>query len=89
MKRIQLFGMGTIKRQAELLTDGEEELLWQTGKLGHSPQTLVDTMIFMNRMLRSGVEHCNLRHDPPQIEKLGERAYLKYMEDISKNHPGG
>ena len=30
--------------------------------------------------------------DPPQIELIenpGERAYLKYSEDISKNHPGG
>ena len=47
-------------------------------------------MVFMNGMyfaLRSGDEHRNLRHDPPQIElteKRGERAYLKYMEGISK-----
>jgi hypothetical protein len=57
----------------------------------HSPQTLVDTMVFMNGMyfaLRSGGER--LRHDPSQIElieKPGERAYLKCTEDISKNHP--
>ena len=95
MKRIQSLGIGTKKRQAEPLTD-EEEMLWQTGQLGdHSLQTLVDTMVFMNGMyfaLRSGGEHRNLRHDPPQIElieKPGERAYLKYTEDISKNHLGG
>ena len=42
--------------------------------------------------LRSVGDHCNLRHAPPQIElieKPGERAYLKYTEDISKNHPRG
>ena len=42
--------------------------------------------------LRSGAEHRQLRHDPCQIElmeKHGERAYLVYKEDISKNHPGG
>ena len=96
MKRIQSLGIGTKRRQAEPLTCEEEEMLWQTGQLGdHSPQTLVDTMVFMNGMyfaLRSGGEHRNLRHDPAQIElieKPGERAYLKYMEDISKNHPGG
>ena len=50
------------------------------GNLVTSPQTLVDTMIFMNGIyfaLRRGGEHRNLRHDPPQaelIEKPGERA---------------
>ena len=46
----------------------------------------------MNFALRSRGEHHNLRHNPPQIElieKPGERAYLKYTEDVSKNHPGG
>ena len=42
--------------------------------------------------LRSGQEHRQLRRSPPQIELVerpGERAYLKYQEDVSKNHPGG
>ena len=52
-------------------------------------------MIFQNGLyfaLRSGSEHRNLRNSPCQIqlvEKQGERAYLQYNEDISKNHPGG
>ena len=94
IKRIQSLGIGTKRRQAEPLTC--EEMLWQTRQLGdHSPQTLVDTMVFMNGMyfaLRSGGEHRNLRHDPPQIElieKRGERAYLKYIEDISKKSSRG
>ena len=43
-------------------------------------------------LLRSGSEHRNLEHNPSQIElieKPGERAYLQYTEDISKDHPGG
>ena len=38
--------------------------------------------------LRSGSEHRNLRHKPSQItlfEPLGQRAYLCYVEDVSKN----
>ena len=42
--------------------------------------------------LRSGQEHRNLRFDPAQVEFIespGQRAYLRYTEDISKNNPGG
>ena len=96
MKKVQSLGIGTKKKQAEPLTSEDEEVLWQAGELGdHSPQALVHTMLFMNGMyfaLRSGSEHRNLWHNPSQIElieKPGERAYLQYTEDISKNHPGG
>ena len=96
MKRLQSLGLGTKKRQAEPLTEAEENLLWSSGILGdHSPQALVDTIFFMNGIyfaLRSGQEHRKLRSDPPQIELVehpGERAYLQYREDISKNNPGG
>ncbi len=64
--------------------------------LGSSnPQALVDTMLYMNGLyfaLRSGAEYCQLRYESCQIElveRQGERAYLKYTEDISKNKPGG
>ena len=42
--------------------------------------------------LRSGNEHRDLRHNPCQIqlfEPPGERAYLRYTEDTSKNRLGG
>ena len=40
--------VGSKKRQAEVLTEGEE-LLWQKGLLGDvTSQTLVDTMVYMN-----------------------------------------
>ena len=43
MKRLQSAGVGSKKRQAEVLTEEDEELLWQKGLLGDAtPQTLVD-----------------------------------------------
>ena len=96
MKRVQSKGIGSKKRQAEPLTVEEEELLWESGQLGHhSPQALVDTMFFMCGIyfaLRSGQEHRMLRFQPSQIELIeqpGQRAFLRYTEDISKNNPGG
>ena len=59
------------------------------------PQSLLDTMVYCCGLffaLRSGNEHRRLRHTPCQIqvvERPGERPYLLYTEDISKNHPGG
>ena len=50
-----------------------------------SPQSLVFA-------LRSEDEHRQLRSHPFQIqviERPGHRAYLEYVEDSSKNRPGG
>jgi len=58
MKRLQQEGVGSIKRQAETLSEAEEDNLWAMGLLGdHSPQTLLDTMVFYTGYyfaLRSG-----------------------------------
>ena len=96
MKRLQRTGCGSKTRKAEPLTEDEEEILWQIGLLGkYSPQALVDTMLFMNGIyfaLRSGKEHRQLRADPCQItahERPSTHPYLKYVEDVSKNRPGG
>ena len=76
MKKIQLLEIGTKKKQAEPLTIENNEVLWQTGQLrDHSPQALVDTMLFMNGMyfsLKCGSEHQNLRH-----ESITNRAHWK------------
>ena len=64
--------------------------------LGDStPQSLLDTMLYMNRLyfaLCGGHEHRILWHKSSQIyltEKPGERPNLMYVEDVSKNYPGG
>ena len=45
MKRLQSKGVGSKKRQAEPLTEDEEEKLWETQQLrAHSPQSLVITI---------------------------------------------
>ena len=92
MKRLQQKGAGSQKKQAEILTENEEEMLWSKGFLGDSsPQSLLDTMVFYNA-LGDGKEHRQLRSHPCQItliEHPGEKAYLKYVEDISKNRKGG
>ena len=96
MKRLQSCGKGSTKRQAEPITLEDEDLLWEKGLLGDAtPQTLVDTMVVYNGRnfaLQSGDEHRQLRLNSSRIElmeKSGERLYLKYVEDISKNRLGG
>ena len=78
--------------------DLTEDLLWAKGLLGgETPNMLLDTVVVYNGLyfaLRSGGEHCLLRHSPCQVEvveKPGERPYLVYHEDrdTSRNHPSG
>ena len=49
MKRLQSKGLGSTKRQAEILTRDDEEKLWREGLLGDTtPQQLLDILIFYN-----------------------------------------
>ena len=97
MKRLKRAGVGNSKKQAEPLSEEEEEeLLWTKGVLGdHSAQALLNTVFFFNGVcfaLRSGGEHRELRFKNSQIqlvEKPGKKAYLVYTEDASKNNQGG
>ena len=95
-KRLQAKGLGSKQRQAEPITEEEEDLLWEKGLLGdYNPQALLNTVIYMNGLffaLHSGNEQHSLRFSPSQIQVVmrdGERPYLLYTEDCSKNHPGG
>ena len=70
--------------------------MWQKGLLGDSlAQVFLETMVFycgLNFALHSGKEHRQLRQHPCPIELLecpGQRSYLQYTDDMSKNHPGG
>ena len=81
MKRLKSAGLGSKPKQAEPLPEEDEEKLWQAMVLGdHSPQALLNTMIYMNRVyfaLCSGAEHRQLRHKPCQIQVMdaeGDKA---------------
>ena len=51
MKRLRAAGVGTVQQKAEPITLEEEEVLWQRGILGDStPHSLLDTMLYMNRL---------------------------------------
>ena len=96
MKHLQSASLGSKKRQAEVITEEEEEKLWSTGQLDDSsPQQLLNIILYYCGLyfaLRSGKEHRQLCRSPPQIElfeRPAERAYLRYSEDVSKNHPRG
>ena len=96
MKRLKAAGIGSRAHKAEPLTPEEEEMLWEKGVLGdHSPQALLNTVFYQNGVnfaLRSGNEHRQLRYKDCQIqvfERPGERPYLQYVEDVSKNNQGG
>ena len=55
-------------------------------------ETLLSTMVYMNGLyfsLRGEIEHRNLWHEPFQVQLFEIPAYLKYSENVSKNHPGG
>ena len=87
MKRLQGQGVGSKRRQAEPITQEEEEVLWKKGMLGQDTgRALVDTMLYMCGTyfaLRSGQEHRALRFSPSQIElfeKPGEKAFLDILK---------
>jgi hypothetical protein len=64
MKETARSGLGSSKRQAEIITAEQETLLWEKGLLGSdSPAHLLDTIFSfgLHFVLRAGQEHRNLR----------------------------
>ena len=65
MKRLIAQGSGVVVKEADAFTEDQVKKLWNLKLLGdHSPQVLLDTMMFMiwrNFSLRSGKEHRNLQ----------------------------
>ena len=96
MKRLNGTGNYLNKKQAQPITQEQENRLWELGLLGdHNAQVLINTIVYQVGYffaLRSGNEHRRLRHHPSQIqlyEPPGDRAYLVYREDVSKTNQGG
>ena len=101
MKERAAAKIGTVKRQAEVLTYDYENELWENGSLGeHNPDILRSTVMFLigiHCILRAGDEHYYLRRDMPnqpsqlQLKKnsKGQRC-LVYTEDtVTKANDGG
>lgn len=96
MKERTSAGIGTSKKKAEIITEGEEDDMWTKGVLGmETPKRLLDTLVYLiglNFAFRAGLEHRNLRWANPQLTIVssgdGGEA-LRYAEDVSKTNQGG
>lgn len=89
-------GIGICKKQAEVITATEEELLWTKKALGgHTSRALIDTLVFYNGLhfaLRSGKEHRDLNIDQIKVKEPNENTefyVLEYHENVSKTNFGG
>lgn len=96
MKSRTQAGIGTEKRQAQIITKEEENIMWQKGILGmETPRRLLDTLVYLiglNFAFRAGMEHRRLRWENAQLSliktEFGKEA-LRYREDVSKTNQGG
>ena len=95
MKRVLSKRTGSLKKQAEVITEGEDELLWKRGLATwryYTPES-ARHIVYYNALyfaLRSGKEHRQLRSDPCQIklvEPAGEdriSSMLKMFQKIGQ-----
>ena len=71
MKRLTSKGLGCEIKQAEPITEEEEELMWSKGVLGDTdPKTLLNTLFFLLGKfftLRSGEEHRSRTFDQIRV----------------------
>lgn len=98
MKDLSKLGLWINKKQALIITEEQENLLWQRNILGSAnAQQLLDTMVYMvglNFALQTCQEHRNLRigeHSQLMLKtsRVDGKRYLQYREDISKCVTGG
>lgn len=95
MKRLTAKGLGCEIKQAEPITEDEEQLMWTKGVLGDTdPKTLLNTLFFLIGKffsLRSGEEHRSLTFDQIRVNKGSdkERSKLQYTSFGEKNYAGG
>jgi hypothetical protein len=97
MKSLSKQGIGLKRRQADIISIDQENIMWQKEILGSdSPKRLLDTLLYsigLNFALRAAQEHRNLRvgeHSQLTIKTSPNNVrYLEYREDVSKCNPGG
>ena len=94
MKELKATGNFEAK-QAEPITHDVEDLMWQKGLLGDSnPKKIAwhTYMYILSRLVRSGQEHWQLRHQPSQLRLVQPPCGdpdLVYEEDVSKTNQEG
>ena len=76
-------GIGSITSQAEVITPGQVEYLWQNGFLGSdTPELLRNTILFVFGncfALRAGQEHRNLRMKNSQLSLHTDESGAEYL----------
>jgi len=89
IKRSASQGLSLQSKQARVISEEMENVLWSRGLLGDkSPTTLLNTMVFvlgMHFALRGREEHRCLRHRPSQITvhtAADGQRYLEYREVV-------
>ena len=93
LKQLLADGIGAEKKQARVITEEEEGILWEKKVLGcHSPTSLLHTIFYFCGMyfcLRGGAEHRELKLSQleVQVSSNGVKC-LVYREHGSKNHQG-
>ena len=92
VRQLREEGIGAAVKHTEVLSYEGEELLWDRGLLGvASPRSLFNTVFFMNGKvlcLRGGREHKDLKLSQFTFGKEGDREFVVYTENGSKNRCG-
>ena len=92
-KQLSSQGLGNHPNKSEVLTTTDEDILWTSGQLGfHNPQSLFNTIWFMNTKLfgfRGGHENRQLNWGDItlHIDSAGDE-YLQFRERLSKTRQG-
>ena len=94
MKLSSQSGIGIHTKSAEVLSNDEEELLWNSSQLGSdNPTCLLNTLFFLNGLyfaIRGGDEHRALQITQFEIvSKPGELSKVVYKEGTTKTYSGG
>lgn len=85
--------IGIHKNQAPIVTETQEEKLWQERQLGNStPTQLIQALFYLNGLhfgIRGGTEHHNLTMDQFSVEMVNDSECLVYREKSNKTYQGG
>lgn len=93
MGNLQSRGIGIKTKQADIITDDDENTLWETKVIGiDSARGLSNGVYFYNNTcfaMRSGDEHRKLCTDQYSFKHEGEHEKLIFTGRLNKNNQGG